>query len=106
MQVPPQVHASYEDELLEIAVEATLEKGIGEPGLTIVGNVVGAWQSPDGTRHREYMRLLIVDVTDSQRSLQRVMRLADRIRDELDQYAVYVTATPIEAMTASTYVLA
>jgi hypothetical protein len=104
--VPPQLHASYEDELLDIALDATLESGVGEPGLTIVGNVVGAWQAPDGTRHRESMRLLIVDVANSQGLVEHVLRLVDRIRDELDQYSVYVTATAVEAMTVTGYVAA
>jgi hypothetical protein len=105
-QVPPQLHASYEDELLEIVLDAMLESGVGEPGLTIVGNVVGAWLAPDGMRYRESMRLLMVDVANSQELMDGVLRLADRIRDELDQHAVYVTATPVEPMVVTAYVAA
>ena len=84
--------ASYEDELIEIAGGFTL------------GHAIGAWRSPSKESYREPLRLYAIDVPDAQTILETVLRLANRIRIELAQEAVYVTVAPVEAMSVTEYV--
>jgi hypothetical protein len=81
---------SYEDELFEIALDA------GENGFTR-SSIFGMWRFPDGTKFREPVIKYELDVSDSNLILDRVLHLAERVREELRQDAVYVTVSPIEA---------
>lgn len=96
--VPLELYDPYEDELLNIALEAQAETGIGEVGFSASLNVLGVWRSDLGQKHREPIRLYWLDVGDLRRPLERVRRLAIRIRHELDQAAVYVTVVPVDVV--------
>jgi hypothetical protein len=84
--------ASYEDELIEIAHGFTLT------------HAIGVWRSPEQTKYREPLRLYSIDVPDAQTVLERLLELAGRIRVELAQEALYVTVSPVDAMSVTEYV--
>ncbi|MDQ5819899.1 MAG: DUF3574 domain-containing protein [Actinomycetota bacterium] len=80
---------AYETELLEIA-----------GGFTVTP-AIGAWRSPSGELHREPLRLYSLDVLDARVVRAQVLELAQRITAELEQEAVYVTVTRVEAVEAT-----
>lgn len=95
---PAVLLAAYEDELLDLVETARLMSGgLGEPGLTILVNVMGVWRSPAGKTCREPMRLYCLDVLDAQPLMGEVQRVAEQMCRDLNQQVVYVTVSPIEA---------
>lgn len=88
---------SYERELLRVAETARFASGEGELGFT-VSDVTGAWQSPAGITYREALLRYDLDVADYSSVGLDVRRLAQRIRFELNQDAVYVTITALEVI--------
>lgn len=93
-QVAAESFASYEVELHDIAGGFTLT------------HAIGSWRAPSGAIYRDALRLYAIDVADAQTVLERVLHLADRIRRDLDQEAVYVTVSPIEATLVTELVVA
>jgi hypothetical protein len=100
------VFASLEQRLFDIASDAKLASaGLTEEGFTILSGV-GAWRSPNGKGYRESVRLYCLDVADAHSVLEAVLDVAAWIRVALKQESVYVTISPIEAMTVSEVVAA
>lgn len=105
-RVPNDVFEGYEDDLLDIALESKLSSGAGEEGFTLARNVVGVWRSPSGNKHKEFVRLYWLDVADSAPIRDLVLHLADRIKGELAQEAVYVTIGPIDVTLVTEHAVA
>lgn len=101
--VPPEQLEVYEDELHEIALAAKISAGFGNEGFAIV-YVTGAWRSPLGKTYREPIIRYEIDVADAQTVVDRVLQLGHRIRADLTQESVYVTVSPIDAVTVTEYV--
>lgn len=95
--VPGKRLTDYESELLGIAEMATLLSGRGQVGLSIA-HVTGIWRSPTGQILREPVARFEMDVADQNQVLADVLQLAERVKDELGQLAVYVTTSLVEVL--------
>jgi len=97
-RVPANVLAAFEQQLCELASDARLmSAGANEEGFTILTGATGAWRSNEGM-YREPLRLYFVDVADAESGLEVARTIADSLRVALDQQAVYLTVSPIDAL--------
>ena len=93
--IPEAVLDSYQRAMGEIAREAVIVSGNGEPGYSASPHQLGGWLQPSGHWTEEPMRLIWIDVEVAEVVLARVRKLAFVVKTELAQEAVYVTVAPI-----------